>query len=762
MTATTLGISTEEIRNLALATTNVTFPLESVKNTFDLLTKAGVRDTEMLKESATAFDTLGDATGNSAEVVADILVPALKSFGEQLPRNASDLDKFTWLTKNTTVELSEFGSVMSYVAAYGKDLDLTSNDLIATLAALEAQGISGSAATKVFRTAITEATREGKSLNEVLGITQAEIDGYKSKLGDASGVTQDYADVANTQYTIMDKIKQKWSELTLQAGSFLTPLEPILAAMTALGPAMIFLSSSAGTAAVKWGLHTTALVAHKVALLASAVAIKMVTAAQWLWNAALSANPIGLVVVAIGALVAAGIALYKNWDKVTAFFEKAWDKMKSVTLKAVDSILGTLQKFVGWLPGLGDKIDDAREQISKLIDAEAVKKEAEEAKKALEDYSDEAIAQRRRAFENQEYLDEEARRNFEERIEYEKNLAQERYRNAIQRLEDEYGATEQVSDDKKSLARAETDNIISELNKQANAARGLSNEKIAGYREEYQERVRLLDAETDALVSNLNDQLSALDDEIKQEERAREDAAREEARSELVRRVALSGSNKQVLQELQDFEAETRRIALEREQEDTRESLRAQIDAARDAAADKKEQWESELEAKIELENESLHATLERLETQKTAEQEALDGTLNRIEQEKQAFISAEEEKLQAKLRTIHAEESRATVGEAGVGLASEALPGFAGGGMITEPTVLVRESDMQPYAIAGESGAEIISPAQVINHGERTTEISPSVSITGNNFYVRDDRDIDRIAEQLVTRMRLRSGLRS
>lgn len=35
---------------------------------------------------------------------------------------------------------------------------------------------------------------------------------------------------------------------------------------------------------------------------ANAVATKVVTAAQWLWNAALTANPIGLVVVAVGAL----------------------------------------------------------------------------------------------------------------------------------------------------------------------------------------------------------------------------------------------------------------------------------------------------------------------------------------------------------------------------------------------------------------------------------------------------------------------------
>ena len=36
-------------------------------------------------------------------------------------------------------------------------------------------------------------------------------------------------------------------------------------------------------------------------------------------------SPIGLVVVAIGALIAIGVALYKNWDEVKAWCTKAWD-----------------------------------------------------------------------------------------------------------------------------------------------------------------------------------------------------------------------------------------------------------------------------------------------------------------------------------------------------------------------------------------------------------------------------------------------------
>lgn len=54
------------------------------------------------------------------------------------------------------------------------------------------------------------------------------------------------------------------------------------------------------------------------------------TTVQWLLNAAMSANPIGLVAVAIGVLIAAGVALYKNWDVVKAKAQELWDKIKAV------------------------------------------------------------------------------------------------------------------------------------------------------------------------------------------------------------------------------------------------------------------------------------------------------------------------------------------------------------------------------------------------------------------------------------------------
>lgn len=58
------------------------------------------------------------------------------------------------------------------------------------------------------------------------------------------------------------------------------------------------------------------------------------TAAQWLWNAAMTANPIGLIIVGIAALVAGFILLYQKSDTFRAIctvaFQAVWSAIKFV------------------------------------------------------------------------------------------------------------------------------------------------------------------------------------------------------------------------------------------------------------------------------------------------------------------------------------------------------------------------------------------------------------------------------------------------
>ena len=98
--------------------------------------------------------------------------------------------------------------------------------------------------------------------------------------------------------------------------------------------------SAAMTWATKVSLGTRIALAGMAAWSAiTAGALKLVTAATWLWNAALALNPIVWVVAGIATLVAAGYLLWKNWDAVSAAVGAAWDWMADKAEQAVNLIV---------------------------------------------------------------------------------------------------------------------------------------------------------------------------------------------------------------------------------------------------------------------------------------------------------------------------------------------------------------------------------------------------------------------------------------
>lgn len=60
------------------------------------------------------------------------------------------------------------------------------------------------------------------------------------------------------------------------------------------------------------------------------IATKLMAAAQWLLNIALNANPIGLLVIGIIALVSWGYVLYKSWEPFRNLIDGIADKIKGV------------------------------------------------------------------------------------------------------------------------------------------------------------------------------------------------------------------------------------------------------------------------------------------------------------------------------------------------------------------------------------------------------------------------------------------------
>ena len=106
-------------------------------------------------------------------------------------------------------------------------------------------------------------------------------------------------------------------------------------------------------------------------------------------------GPIGLITLAVTALIAVGVLLWKNWDKVVNFFLDAWSFMKIAVLENVRKMLGALKIFLGWIPGFGDKIKEAHDAIANMIEDEELSRDIRRVKremKALKESTEEVTA----------------------------------------------------------------------------------------------------------------------------------------------------------------------------------------------------------------------------------------------------------------------------------------------------------------------------------------------------------------------------------
>lgn len=98
--------------------------------------------------------------------------------------------------------------------------------------------------------------------------------------------------------------------------------------------------------------------------------VRGVSVAGGILNAVMMANPIILVAGLIAVLIAAGVALWKNWDTVKAKAQALWAKIKSVFSSIRDTIVGAfttvkqkVQPVIDWIQTKIDKLKSAFDTV---------------------------------------------------------------------------------------------------------------------------------------------------------------------------------------------------------------------------------------------------------------------------------------------------------------------------------------------------------------------------------------------------------------
>ena len=70
--------------------------------------------------------------------------------------------------------------------------------------------------------------------------------------------------------------------------------------------------------------------------------------------------PVWIVIGVLTALVAVGVAVYKNWDEIKEWAEKTWTAIKETVKNAVDGIIGCIQ-------GIAEKFNELKENVSQKM-----------------------------------------------------------------------------------------------------------------------------------------------------------------------------------------------------------------------------------------------------------------------------------------------------------------------------------------------------------------------------------------------------------
>jgi hypothetical protein len=288
-------------------------------------------------DAATTFATFGKAAGLAGS--------DLTGFSTGFVGLASDLASFN----NTTPEqaINAIGSALRGEAEPLRQFGVLLDDATLRQAALELGLIS---TTKNALTPQQKVLAAQKVIYEQTTAAQGDFGRTSDGLANSQRILEAEQANLNTNLgkTFLPVMKLVNDAMTFAVGVFTSlpgPVQQIIVvvglAIAILGPFLLLIN------AIK-----TAMVALELATLAKSAATKIATAAQWLFNAAMSANPIGLVILAIVAIIAIIVLLVKNWDTVTKVVGEVWNAIKNFASDAWEALKGFGSKVSGFITSI--------------------------------------------------------------------------------------------------------------------------------------------------------------------------------------------------------------------------------------------------------------------------------------------------------------------------------------------------------------------------------------------------------------------------
>lgn len=310
---------------------------------------------------------------------------ALAAFGKSAKDAPALLDSLTRAGQKSGASVDTLAAGLIQNASAFKQMGLSMDQSVALMAQVEKSGVNSETVMQGMRKALKNATKEGIPLNDALAKLQKTIKEGKS---DTDGLTEAYELFGKSGDQMFNAIKNgsiDFNELTAaaegSAGALnqvfedtLTPAEQFQTTlntvkdtgyevgarlMEMLVPVLEKISVGMQKVSEWWGTLSpeTQDMIIKIGLVVAAIGPLLIVIGKissgigaLIQFLPMIASPAGIAVLAIGGLIAAGVLLYKNWDKVK---KKAHD-LKEGILKPFRWIRDKIKAIIDKIRGFFD------------------------------------------------------------------------------------------------------------------------------------------------------------------------------------------------------------------------------------------------------------------------------------------------------------------------------------------------------------------------------------------------------------------------